>query len=146
MKIILNLMFVMLLAAPAVFAAEAPSAPADGKDADMIRQDLTPAQTLAITEVQQKLFEVDTLPLEAWLDAFRKEEDPAREIAIWQKIAAIYTDFLKGRQSTLDYKREVFKLLIACSSMPRQYVPANTSLKLLSAQDTISIMDEFYGN
>jgi hypothetical protein len=120
---------------------------ADPKDlpAAEAKNDLTPAQIAAIKAVQQKLFEVDDLPLAVWLDGFSRDEDPDREIGVWQKIAAAYTDFLKGRRASLDYKKEVFKLLIACSTMPRQYVPANTSLKILSAKEAIGIMDLFYG-
>ncbi len=108
-----------------------------------VRQELTQKQTLEIAQIQKALLEVDTLPLEEWLDGFRRDENTDHEIAIWKRIAAVYTDFLKGRDVPLDYKKDVFKVLVASSMMPREEVAANTGVKTLSAKEVIEIMDRY---
>ena len=111
----------------------------------VMRKELTPDQTLAIAQIQRQLMDVDTLPLEEWLEGFRRDENPDREIAIWQRLAQVYTEFLRDRDTTLEYKKEVFKILIACTMMPREEVPKNTGVKLLTAREIIHLMDGFYG-
>jgi hypothetical protein len=112
--------------------------------AGQVRRELTRDQTMAIATIQRSLSEVDDLPLEEWLEGFRRDENPDREIAVWKRIAAVYTGVTRDYNVNLDYKREVFKLLVAASMMPREEVPQNTALKILTAREIIGIMDQFY--
>jgi hypothetical protein len=132
-----------LLFVPAA-QAQAVNDDAQQPNAGAIKRELTPAQVEAIKAIQQKLFEVDLLPIETWLDGFSRDENPDGEIAIWQRIAQAYTEFLRGKHVSLEYKKEVLKVLVASSMMPREDVPQNVSLKLLTGQDVIGIMDLFY--
>lgn len=121
-------------------------AQADPKSNEQQRIPLTAEQSLQIAEIQKVLADVDVLPLDEWLDGFRRDPNPDAEIAVWKKITDAYTYFLKGREATADYKKEVFKVLVASSVMPREDVPANAGVTKLSAQEIIAIMDLYYGS
>jgi len=148
-RIVLNLLFCGLWILPlAGVAAEEPEVlwvdPKEVMPEETQRRPLSPEQTMAIADIQKTLIDVDILPLEEWLDGFRRDADPDREIAVWQRIAKVYSDFLKDRRVTADYKKEVFKVLVASSMMPREQVPQNANVKRLSAKEVIELMDRFY--
>lgn len=128
----LTIIFVFLLCVPVARAQEVRAVP------------LTAEQSLEIAKIQKVLAEVDILPLDEWLDGFRRDPDPDHEIAVWKKISDAYTYFLKGRDASLEYKREVFKVLVASSMMPREEVAINTGVKLLSGKEVMAIMDLYY--
>ena len=75
-------------------------------------QSLTDSQISRITELQQTFKEVDPTPLEKWIDDFKREQDPDREIAIWGSIVSPYRKFASSEGVDLAMKNEAFGLLL----------------------------------
>jgi hypothetical protein len=125
-KIIVSMMLLFALAGPAQAG------------------ELSAQQVARITALQQQFAEVDPSSLEQWLDNFKRDRDPDRELAIWERIALVYTNVIAGRSVSAEYKQEVFKLLVGCSMMPRKDVLNNASFTILSDKDARAIMNLFY--
>ena len=143
-RIIIAVLFFTLFM-PSVHAEEGQFVDPDEAHPGEVKRPITAEQSLEIAQIHKSFADVDMLPLDEWLDGFRRDENPDREIAVWKHIAQVYTDYLNGRHVSPEYKKEVFKLLVASSAMPRDHVPENTALKILSAKEIITIMDLFYG-
>lgn len=55
-----------------------------------ILHSLTPDQKKKIRVFQAVFFEVFPIPIEEFFDGFQRDENPDREIAIWEKMASVY--------------------------------------------------------
>jgi hypothetical protein len=80
---------------------------------------------------------VDLYPInrEQWLDGFKRDKDPDREVRIWEEIASALTSFVAGRNLPLAVRREAFALLLVRSSNSEDDVVKSTKLKHLSQDD-----------
>ena len=70
-----------------------------------------------IREIRRRLKEVRPMSMKQWEDGFRHDTTPEREIAIWLKIADIYTGHARSRELTLEQKRELFNVILNCSTV-----------------------------
>src|SRR5262245_29705834 len=61
------------------------------------RENLTREQVERITRVQEIFKEVDPTPLAEWIDDFKRDLDPDREIRIYEAMAMAYAGFCTGR-------------------------------------------------
>ena len=105
---------------------------------------LTDQQMADVKQLQQELAEVVPSSLKQWVDDFRRDINPDKEIAIWKHITSVYITAVKGRQVSLAYKHDVFKLLNTCSMAPREEVLVHANLIILSEQDANKIIDLYY--
>jgi hypothetical protein len=51
-------------------------------------------------------------PLGQWIDDFRRDIDPEREVIVWEQIAAAYKDMTQGANAELSRRRQAMSALI----------------------------------
>jgi len=96
---------------------------------------LTPQQIERLRKLQAALAEVDDSPLEKWIDDFRHDADPDREIAVFEAIAQGYQAFCSSRFRTVAQKQDVFGLLLERSGTTEEDVLAHRKLKVLTPEE-----------
>lgn len=96
---------------------------------------LTPQQTERLRKLQIALAEVDDTPLAKWIDDFRYDADPDREIAVFEAIAQAYQTFCTARPRTLAQKQDAFALLLDRSGTTDEDTLKNHKLKILTLQE-----------
>ena len=72
---------------------------------------LTPQQIACLQKLQATLAEVDNSLLEKWIDDFKRDENPDREIAVFEAIAQAYQTFCAAHPRTLPQKHDAYSLL-----------------------------------
>lgn len=77
-----------------------------------------------------------------WVDGFRYDTNPEREIAIWRRIADVYRMFTR-RPMSLPVKKECFQLLLTCTSAEPSTVLLLTPTSLLSRVEAEQIVDAY---
>src|SRR5512145_179227 len=75
-------------------------------------QELSPRQMERIHKLRDALAEVERSPIEKWVDNFKRDADPDRELAVWEKIADGYTRYCSKRPLSIGAKEDVFQLLL----------------------------------
>ncbi|MEA3188676.1 MAG: hypothetical protein QOD99_2506 [Chthoniobacter sp.] len=95
---------------------------------------LTPQQIERLRKLQAALAEVDYSPLEKWIDDFRHDADPDREISVFEAIAQAYQAFCSARPRTLPQKQDVIGLLLERSGTTDEDVLAHRKLKVLTTE------------
>lgn len=105
------------------------------------RDSLTAAQMQRITSLQKIFVEVDGQTVDQWADSFKRDLDPDRELAIWERMAAAYSRYCdKHQQLSLDAKNEVYKVVLLRSMASPSDVIARLDLKVLTQQDARDVM------
>ena len=59
-------------------------------------------------------------PLQEWIDGFKRDLHPEREIEIWEGIAERYINFIKGKHFTLAQHKEIFKFYLCATVMTKE--------------------------
>lgn len=88
----------------------------------------------AIESLVFDLSEVYPLTYERWEDGFRRDQNPAREIASWLHTAAILAAITNEFGLDLLGKKSCFKVLVACATGPRDSVLVRCDIEHLSTQ------------
>jgi hypothetical protein len=96
-----------------------------------------------ILEIQDKLHEVYPHDYEFWEDGFRRDQNPESEINLWLKIANMYEKH-SSKEITLEYKQDIFKLLVACSNSEPDKVLNIVELKSISKKEAEIIIKDYY--
>jgi hypothetical protein len=106
---------------------------------------LSSAQIEKIKFIHQTFAEVQPGTLEGTITDFKRDQNPDNEITIWLSMANAYQKFeqKKGLPLDIDYKKEVFKLILLRSSMSGKEAVAQAEPKLLSSADIADILS-FY--
>lgn len=101
---------------------------------------LTPEQSKRIILFSKILHEAHPYPLEKYIDGFKRDRNPEREILIWENIAKAY---LKSTQSTLvslEQKKAIFELLLLRSNKSKRSIMANISESILTRKQVKTIL------
>jgi hypothetical protein len=106
-------------------------------------ESLTGEQMSRIQRLQRVFSEVDPSPIEKWMEDFKRDQNPDRELSVWEGIAAAYEKFTASRTLTLDAKKEVFQVTLLRSSAPEEDALKHLKLKILTEQDARDIMRLF---
>jgi hypothetical protein len=93
---------------------------------------LTPEQVGRIRKLQVALAEVDDSSLEKWIDDFRGDADPDREIAVFEAVAQAYQAFCSSRPRTQAQKQDAFGLLLERSGTSEEDTLGQHKLKVLT--------------
>lgn len=101
---------------------------------------LTQAQLDRIKKLQAVFAEVDSMPLEKWVDDFSRDLHPDRELAIYEGMAEAYETYCAGRTLTLAAKQDVYSVVLVRSGVSDDEVLARVHLKALSSDDVIEIL------
>ena len=114
--------------------------PAKVQPGPIRRERLSDEQMARVRRVQEVFAEVDPTPLDKWVEDFRRDLDPDRELAIWERMAAAYTGYTAARRLTPEAKKEVFVVLLLRSGAPEEEVLKQLKPKVLGVQDARDIM------
>jgi hypothetical protein len=102
--------------------------------------DLTPDQMDRVRRLQKTFSEVDSSPLDKWVEDFKRDADPEPEIRIWENMATAYQTFTSTNNLTLDGKKEVYQVTLLRSAAPEDEVLKHITLKVLTEKDAKVIM------
>ncbi len=106
--------------------------PATLKPGPIRREQLSAEQLKRIAAVREMLGDVDTSPLEQWVDDFKRDADPDRELAIWEAMARAYVRCTADRNWPLEKRKELFGILLVGSGAPPDEALAHLKLKTVS--------------
>ena len=104
---------------------------------------LSDEQLRRITHLHEILAEVDPSSLETWTDNFKRDMDPDKEIAVWERIAKAYTNYISQRKLSLEAKRDVLQTLVVASMSSDEEVIKSLKLKVLSQDEARAIIKAF---
>jgi hypothetical protein len=104
------------------------------------RDSLTDEQMARIRTLQATFFEVDGQTVEKWVDDFRRDQDPDRELRVWERMAKAYRDYCDGRNLSGVAKKDVYRIVLLRSMASEQEVLDRAKLKELSREDAIKVM------
>jgi len=96
-----------------------------------------------IHKLRNTLVEVYHSPIEKWVDNFKQDADPDKELAVWERIADGYTRYCSKRLLSIEAKKDVFQLLLLRSMASEQEVLKHIKLKTLTVDEAKDTLKEF---
>jgi len=108
----------------------------------MRRSSLTDEQMFRISLLKEIFIEVFSECDEMW-EGFSRDENPEREIVIWEHIAKSFQKISLNRYMSLDYKKEALDLLLMRSMMPTYQVLKEKKAKLISNDAAKEILKSY---
>lgn len=117
--------------------------PADLKPNAIQREQLTEEQLRRAKKLHETFAEVDKSSLETWIDNFKRDMNPDKEIAIWERIAKNYTNYTSQKDLLPEAKEDAFKTLLMCSMSSDDETIKSLKLKVLSQDEALKICKEF---
>src|SRR5262245_17966299 len=93
---------------------------------------LTPDQLRRIEALQRTFSDVDPTPLDKWVDDFKRDRDPDREIAVYEAMAQAYTTYCARHALTPAARDDVYQLVLVRSAAPDAEVLRRVPLKVLT--------------
>jgi hypothetical protein len=106
-----------------------------------IRRDaLNDEQMTRIRTLQATFAEVDGQTVEQWVDNFKRDADPDRELRVWERMARAYRAYCDERRLSPEAKKDVFRVVLLRSMAPEHDVLERVKLMELSREDAIAVM------
>jgi hypothetical protein len=106
-----------------------------------IRRDALSAEQMDRLRALQATFaEVDSMPFEKWVEDFKRDTDPDREIRIYEAMAEVYLAYCGNRALTLQAKQDVYRVVLLRSGVPEAEVLGHVKLKALSIDDAKEVL------
>lgn len=96
-----------------------------------------------IINIQKELEAVNAQGYAEWEDGFRRDQNPANEIAIWERIVGVYRMFSKNYQD-ISVKREIYRIAVMCSYSEPSVVLNQVNNQLVSVEVVQEIIAEYY--
>jgi len=96
-----------------------------------------------IYKLRGALAEVEHSPIEKWVDNFKRDANPDKELAVWERIADGYTRYCSKRLLSIEAKKDVFQLLLLRSMASEQEVLKHVKLKTLTVDEAKETLKEF---
>ena len=107
------------------------------------RDSLTPEQMERARKLQTVFVEVDGQSVEQWVDNFKRDLNPDRELDIWETMAKAYTAYCSKRTLSPEAKKEVYKVVLLRSMAPEKDVLERLELKVLTKEEAAAVMRGF---
>ena len=104
---------------------------------------LTEEQMTRVRHVQKTFSQVDSSPIEKWVEDFQRDANPDRELSLWETMANAYETYTSSKNLGLDAKKEVFQVVLLRSGAPDEEVLKHLKLKVLTEKDAKEIMADF---
>lgn len=118
--------------------------PATLKPGPIQHEELSREQLERIAKLHHIFSEVDSSPLEKWIDNFKRDMDPDSELALWERLAKVYTDYSSRRELSLDAKQDVYQIVLLRSTTPdAEKVLEYLNLKVLTPEEARDVMKLF---
>ncbi|MGH9755405.1 MAG: hypothetical protein ACREA2_21720 [Blastocatellia bacterium] len=96
-----------------------------------------------IYKLRDTLAEVERSPIERWVDNFKRDVDPDKELTIWERIADGYARHCSRKRLSLEAKEDVFQLLLLRSMASEQEVLSHVKLKTLTLDEAKEVLKGF---
>lgn len=109
----------------------------------IIRDGLTPIQIEKIKYLYNTFKEVDPISQEKWIEDFKRDQNPDREIEIWMMMADTYNTYLQKSEFDIEVKKEVYKIILMRSAAPEDEVLKHLNLVHLSKKAAKEIMQTY---
>jgi hypothetical protein len=97
-----------------------------------------------IRQIQAAFAEHRPLSFEEWEDGFRRDADPAREIAIWSHAAEVYQAFA-GQEPSPARRKDMYRAIVACLTTSPETVWHVLRPEVLSRLEAEQVVNRFYG-
>jgi hypothetical protein len=101
---------------------------------------LTAIQLERVKALQQTFAEVDTSPLPRWIDDFKRDQDPDRELRTYERMADAYRAYCRGRSLSPRAKADVYLVVLLRSGAPDEEVLPRLKLQELTIADAKDIL------
>jgi hypothetical protein len=109
-----------------------------------IRRDaLSDEQMARIRALQAVFVEVDGQTVEKWVDNFKRDADPDKELRVWERMAKAYRTYCEGKKLSVAAKKDVYRVVLLRSMASEQDVLERVNLNELSRDDAIAVMKGF---
>jgi hypothetical protein len=118
-------------------------APDSLEDGPIRHKELSPNQMERIRKLRNTLAEVEHSPIEKWVDNFKRDADPDKELTVWERIADGYTRHCSKKQLSIEAKKDVFRLMLLRSMASEQEVLNRAKLKTLTADEAKEALKDF---
>ena len=106
-----------------------------------IRRDtLNDEQMARIRALQTVFVEVDGQTVEQWVDNFKRDADPDKELRVWERMAKAYRAYCDGKQLSATAKKDVYRIVLLRSMAPEHEVLDKVKLSELSRDDASAVM------
>jgi hypothetical protein len=109
----------------------------------IVRDSLTPKQLEQIEYLYNTFHEVDATSKEKWIEDFKRDQNPDREIEIWMMMANAYTNYCLKAEFDLNIKKEVYQVVLLRSSVTEEEVLKHLNLVHLTNEDASEIMQYY---
>ena len=96
-----------------------------------------------IHKLRDTLAEVEHSSIEKWVDNFKRDANPDKELAVWERIANSYTRYCSKRRLSIEAKKDVYQLLLLRSMASEQEVLNHIKLKTLTVDEAKETLKEF---
>lgn len=104
------------------------------------REALSDEQMAQIRTLQATFAEVDGQSVEQWVDNFKRDVDPDKELRVWERMANAYRAYCDGRKLSPEAKKDVYRVVLLRSMASEQDVLERVKLKELSREEAIAVM------
>lgn len=78
-------------------------------------KNLNPLYINSIRLIRASLSDVYPKSMEFWLDGFKRDLNPEREIAIWERIATVYIEYSNFQELSTEQKHVAFSVIVQLS-------------------------------
>lgn len=95
-------------------------------------------------QLKLALDEVYPRTIDEWEDGFRQDRNPEQEIAIWLHIAEVYKACTFERPLSLEAKQDYLRVLLACSTGPRDLVLQSVTLSTITEADAAGAINSYF--
>lgn len=107
-------------------------------------QNLSEDQLTKIKSIHKTFEEVYPITLKETITNFKRDLNINQEINLWLRMKEIFENILDKKQyDKVEQRKEVFKIILMSTMMPKNEVKNNIEIKELSINDADYILSEF---
>lgn len=107
------------------------------------RDALSDAQMARLHAVRATLGDADTQSLDEWVDNFRRDADPDRELSIWEAIAGAFARYATPRPAlSAAARRDVMRVLLLRSMAGEADVLERVNVDELTRDEVLDVLRE----
>lgn len=107
-------------------------------------ENLSEDQLVKIKSIHKTFEEVYPITLEETITNFKRDLNIDKEINLWMKMRETFQNVLNKKQyGKVEERKEVFKIILMRTMMPKNKVKSNMDIKELSKNDANYILSEF---
>ncbi|WP_353777421.1 hypothetical protein [Winogradskyella sp. 3972H.M.0a.05] len=107
-------------------------------------KDLSENQLTKIKSIHKTFEEVYPISLEETITNFKRDLNIDKEINLWLKMEETFQNIINEKEyGKTEERKEVFKIILMRTMMPKHEVKSNLEIKELSENDADYVLDEF---